>query len=78
LNIAQAIAEAGVQNIALFDVNEEAGIKAAQDLQSQTGVQVIFVKVDLRDDEDIGAAVAKVAETFGGVDVLVNSAGIAE
>jgi hypothetical protein len=47
------VLKAGVQNIALFDVNEEAGIKAAQDLQSQTGVQVIFVKVDLRDDEDI-------------------------
>jgi NAD(P)-dependent dehydrogenase (short-subunit alcohol dehydrogenase family) len=37
---------------------------------THAGAQVIFVKVDLRDDEDIGAAVAKVAETFGGVDVL--------
>ncbi|SMR44527.1 unnamed protein product [Zymoseptoria tritici ST99CH_3D1] len=78
LNMAQAIAEAGAENIALFDVNEEAGVKAAQDLQDQTGVQVIFVKVDLRNDEDIAAAVAKVTEHFGDINVLVNSAGIAE
>ncbi|SMY19682.1 unnamed protein product [Zymoseptoria tritici ST99CH_1A5] len=78
LNMAQALAEAGVDNIALIDVNEEAGVKAAQDLQDQTGVKVIFVKVDLRNDEDIQAAVTQVAQTFGGINVLVNSAGIAE
>jgi NAD(P)-dependent dehydrogenase (short-subunit alcohol dehydrogenase family) len=76
--MAQALAEAGAENIALFDVNDQAGIKAAEELQAQTGVQVIFVKVDLRDDDDIAAAVSKVNEHFGGIHVLVNSAGIAE
>lgn len=38
--------------------------------------RVIFVQADLSNSQDIASAVATVVERFGGVDILINNAGI--
>jgi citronellol/citronellal dehydrogenase len=40
----------------------------------QLGVKALPLKVDIRDDQNVADAVAKVKETFGGIDILVNNA----
>ena len=78
LNMAQALAEAGVRGIAILDVQREIGDKAAQELGEQTGVDVRFYPVDVRDGESVGQTVQDVVDHFGAVNVLINAAGIAE
>lgn len=69
----QKFAELGA-NVALLDVNEtalasaEAGIKAA-------GGSVLTLKTDIRKYAEVEAAVEKIIEKFGAVDILLNAAG---
>jgi len=77
-NMAQALSEVGVKGIAIFDVQQELGEKSAQQLSAQTGVDVRFYKVDVRDEAAIQQAVQDVAAHYGHIDVLINAAGIAE
>lgn len=76
--MAQALAEVGVRGIALMDVRQDLGDKAARELSEQTGVDVRFYKVDIRDGSAIGQAVQNIKEHYGQIDVLINAAGIAE
>ena len=77
-NMAQALCEVGVKAIAIMDVQQELGDQAAAELHDSTGIPVQFYKVDVRDHSAIQEVVANVVDTFGSVDVLINSAGIAE
>ncbi|KAH0256466.1 hypothetical protein KCU71_g21898, partial [Aureobasidium melanogenum] len=76
-NMAQALSEVGVKGIAIFDVQQELGEKSARELSAQTGVDVRFYKVDVRDEAAIQQAVQDVAAHYGHIDVLINAAGIA-
>jgi len=77
-NMAQALSEVGVRGIAIVDVQQEIGEKSARELSEQTGVDVRFYKVDVRDANAVQQAIADVNEHYGQVDVLVNAAGIAD
>jgi citronellol/citronellal dehydrogenase len=46
---------------------------AAEDMEKAGGTS-LPVKVDIRDEEDVQAAVDKAVETFGGIDILINNA----
>lgn len=76
--MAQALAEVGIAGIAIMDVQQELGEKSAQLLSEQTGVDVRFYKVDVRDGHAINEAVQDVAEHYGRIDILISAAGIAE
>lgn len=76
--MAQALAEVGAKAVAILDYNQELGDQAAAQLHEQTGIPCHFYKVDIRDGKAIAEVVNNVASTFGSVDVVVNSAGIAE
>jgi NAD(P)-dependent dehydrogenase (short-subunit alcohol dehydrogenase family) len=76
--MAQALAEVGVRGIAIMDVQQELGEKAARDLTEQTGVDVRFYRIDVRDGQAMGQTIQDVVEHYGQLDVLINAAGIAE
>lgn len=77
-NMAQALAEVGVSGLAILDVQQELGDKAARKLSEETGVDVRFYKVDVRDQGAIQNAISDVVDHYGKIDVLISSAGIAE
>ncbi|MCJ1223976.1 hypothetical protein MMC12_000619 [Toensbergia leucococca] len=77
-NMAQALTEVGVKAVAILDVNKELGDKAAEELHASTGIPVQFFQVDVRDAKAATDVVTEVTENFGSVDVLINSAGIAD
>lgn len=76
--MAQALAEVGVRGIAILDVQQELGDKAAKQLSEQTGVDVRFYRVDVRDGHAMGETVQDVVDHYGALDILINAAGIAE
>lgn len=59
-------------NVAIFDVDEKSGI----DLVEKLGERARFYRCDISVEEQVKQAVEKVMKDFGGVDVLVNNAGI--
>ncbi|KAH0550982.1 hypothetical protein GP486_007655 [Trichoglossum hirsutum] len=77
-NMAQALGECGAKAIVIMDVLQEPGDGAAAELHEMCGVPVQFYKVDIRDEKGVAEVISNVAETFGSIDVLVNSAGIAD
>src|SRR5262245_8271069 len=74
LGIARALVEAR-HRVAVADVDPALADSAAEDLRSRGGVAVA-VSLDVVSANGWSAAVAKVAECFGRIDVLVNNAGI--
>lgn len=76
--MAQALAESGCVGIAIMDVQTDVGDKAAQELSEQTGVDVRYYRVDVRDGGAMGRTVQDVEDHYGKIDILVNAAGIAE
>lgn len=76
--MAQALSEVGVRGIAIMDVQPDLGEKSARELSEQTGVDVRFYKVDVRDGSAMHQTVADIVDHYGQIDVLVNAAGIAE
>jgi 3-oxoacyl-[acyl-carrier protein] reductase len=61
--------------VAAWDVADAAAGTVVDELQAAGG-QALFRKVNVTDSADVNAAVAELAATWGGVDVLVNNAGI--
>jgi NAD(P)-dependent dehydrogenase (short-subunit alcohol dehydrogenase family) len=61
--------------VAILDVNAEAGKAAAAEIQASGG-KAIFIPCNVAKAEDCQAAVEQTAAAFGGVNILVNNAGI--
>jgi 2-deoxy-D-gluconate 3-dehydrogenase len=72
--IARGLAGMGA-NIVIAARNEAKTKEAVTEIHKEFGTQVIGVKVDIRQEEQIRALAAKVRETFGRIDILVNNAG---
>ncbi|GAA0565192.1 SDR family oxidoreductase [Paractinoplanes ferrugineus] len=49
---------------------------ACLDLNPEVGEPLVGIRADVTDDQSIRAAVAAAADTFGGLDLVVNNAGI--
>jgi D-threitol dehydrogenase (NAD+) len=73
LAIAQAFAAKGAA-VALLDMNADAALRHAETL----GGTARAFACDVSDSGSISAAVDGVIEAFGGIDILVNSAGIVD
>ena len=72
--MALGLARAGA-DVAILDFNEAAAQKKAAEVDS-TGRRGLALRVDASKKADLEAALAKILETFGRVDILINAAGI--
>lgn len=73
--VSQRLAEAGA-NVTIIYKGSELQAKSLEKEFMQKEVQSLFIKCDIRDEKAVKSAFAKIHEHFGGVDVLVNNAGI--
>ncbi|MFP4248192.1 MAG: SDR family NAD(P)-dependent oxidoreductase [Armatimonadota bacterium] len=71
--MAEGLAEFGA-NIAIFDVID--GTETSREIAGECGVESRFYEVDVTDEGRIEQAVGEVVGDFGGIDVLLNNAGI--
>jgi 3-oxoacyl-[acyl-carrier protein] reductase len=60
--------------VALLDIDEFDAKKLASEIK-EGGTRAIAVRTDVTDEQSVTAALARVAEEFGGIDILINSAG---
>jgi NAD(P)-dependent dehydrogenase (short-subunit alcohol dehydrogenase family) len=75
--IAEEFARRGAGHIVVADINEKSGTETVS-LLSAMGVKATFIRTDLTDPDAISAMVEKAVEAAGGLDVLVNNAGITD
>ena len=71
----QAFAAAGA-NVVLAARSEDRLTDLAADLESDHGVETLVVPTNVREEDAVDALIDETIETFGGIDVLVNNAGL--
>jgi len=71
--IARLFAREGA-SVVVADVREEPGEQTVADIRSAGG-QALFVATDVRRGDDVAAMIARAADAYGRLDVLVNNAG---
>jgi 3-hydroxyacyl-CoA dehydrogenase/3-hydroxy-2-methylbutyryl-CoA dehydrogenase len=59
--------------VVMLDLNEARGVQAVTEL----GDHARFIHCDVRDPANVAAAVTGAVESFGGINILVNAAGVA-
>ncbi len=75
--IAQRLAQEGA-HVVIADINEIGAQQVAEAItQAQGNKRAIFVRCDVTREEEVQAAFERAALTYGGVDIVVNNAGIA-
>jgi NAD(P)-dependent dehydrogenase (short-subunit alcohol dehydrogenase family) len=73
--IAEALVQAGV-NVCLSARHEEEIERAVSDMGGLSEAGVVGAVCDVRDYEEVRALIAHTVSEFGGVDILINNAGI--
>ena len=71
------MARQGAAAVALVDIDDQGGNETAALIRAEGGKSV-YIPCDLRDRDQIAAAVTQVVTEFGGLDVLHNNAGVLE
>ena len=74
LGMAEALSRAGA-SVVIADVQDDAGTLAAKDIEASGGTAG-YVHLDVTDDAGWESGIAQAIDTLGGLDVLVNNAGI--
>jgi len=62
-------------SVAVVDIDTETAERTAAELTSQ-GARAIAVSCDVADEHQVDSAVAVTIERFGGIDILINNAGL--
>jgi NAD(P)-dependent dehydrogenase (short-subunit alcohol dehydrogenase family) len=75
--VAVAMAEHGAAAVAVVDRNGDAAEATAERVRA-AGAQAEVIACDLRERDQIQAMIEKTVSAFGGLDVLVNNAGVVE
>ncbi len=73
--MAAGLASAGAR-IMLVNRNAEEGIKAAEELSTDYGIEAISFSADITDVQQTEAMAKAAMNAFGQIDILINSAGI--
>lgn len=74
--IAKRLAVDGADVAITYAANKEAADKVVAELTAD-GSHALAIQADAADPQDAAAAVHKVAEQYGGIDILVHNAGVA-
>lgn len=74
LAIANKFASSGM-NVAILSVSEGSATRESDEINKQGGIS-IGIQCDVSDEHSVEAALNKVYQQFGSIDVLVNSAGV--
>ncbi|KEI71031.1 SDR family oxidoreductase [Endozoicomonas elysicola] len=70
-------AEEGCRALMISDIHEGRLIEAAEKIKAETGLEAIYTQVcNVTDEEQVQTLVAAAEEKLGGVDVLINNAGL--
>ncbi|RZT42990.1 3-hydroxybutyrate dehydrogenase [Cupriavidus agavae] len=72
--IAELLAAEGAA-VAIADLNEDAAASVARGIEAKGGI-AMGVAMDVTNEQAVDTATERVAERFGGVDILVSNAGI--
>ncbi len=72
--IARRLASEGA-SVVVTGRTEDAGRETVERIREDGG-EAVFVRADMRDPDDITALVTATADEYGGLDVLVNNAGV--
>lgn len=70
----KAFLEKGVK-VVIADFNEQAGREVEKELKAKNK-DVLFVKVDVANEQSVESLVAETVNVFGKVDILINNAGV--
>ncbi|MGD9512182.1 MAG: 3-hydroxybutyrate dehydrogenase [Geminicoccaceae bacterium] len=62
--------------VAIADLNQEAADATAKELTAQGPGSAVGIAMDVTDEAQVEAGFAKLAQSWGGVDILVSNAGI--
>ncbi|WP_194421643.1 SDR family NAD(P)-dependent oxidoreductase [Microbacterium abyssi] len=73
---AQRIASEGGA-VVIADVQDDLGAQAVAEIEKDGG-KALFIHLDVTDEAGWDAAIAKTIETFGGLNILINNAGIGD
>lgn len=71
--IAETYAAHGA-NVVITSRSQERLDAAAAEMRERTGANILALACDVRNEEEVDATVAKAAEEFGGIDILLNGA----
>src|SRR5690349_14790614 len=74
--IARLFAQEGAA-VALIDVQAEKGAAVAEEI-SAAGGQALFVECDVAREAEVRASIEQTVERFGGLQIVVNCAGIVQ
>ena len=66
----------GGARIAILDVTDEALVAFKQQLTDKLNAEALAIHCDVADDQQCERAICQVEEQFGGIDILINNAGI--
>ncbi|APW97583.1 short-chain dehydrogenase [Halobiforma lacisalsi AJ5] len=69
------LAAAGA-NVVLAARSEDRLTELATELEAEHGVETLVVPTNVREEEEVDALIDQTIEAFGGIDVLVNNAGL--
>ncbi|MCE5341763.1 MAG: SDR family oxidoreductase [Planctomycetaceae bacterium] len=74
--LAMGVARAGA-NVALVDIDTNAAQQTAEMIKTETGCSTMILTCDVTNAESVGSAFDKLVENWGGLDIMVNAAGVA-
>ena len=74
--VVRSLAKAGISGIAINYRNSRREAEELAQEISRSGVKAVAVQADVQNDEQVCSAIGEIGETFGRLDIVINSAGV--
>ncbi|MGB9636504.1 MAG: 3-oxoacyl-ACP reductase family protein, partial [Thermoplasmata archaeon] len=74
--LAEAFAREGANLVLIYKTNEVAANSVLCELREKYGSEILICRADVSVEDDVREMVRKAIEKFGGIDILINNAGI--